>query len=113
MLDFLFGSSGTRSISPREAKERLAAGKALLLDVRTQEEYREIHIPNSISLPLQKLKTGIAKAAPDKNAEIIVYCLSGARAAQACTVLSAMGYANVRNLGGIRSWPYETVRAST
>ena len=111
MFKTLFQKDTTRNISPREAKERLSSNKNIvLLDVRTPEEYREIHIPHSISLPLNELKTGIEKVAGDKNTEIIVYCLSGMRAAQACRQLSARGYTNVSNMGGIESWKYETER---
>ena len=41
--------------------------------------------------PLNNLESGIAKVARDKDAELIVYCLSGARAASACSILSSMG----------------------
>lgn len=109
MFEALFGKKGLQDISPKEAKERLSSGrKTVLLDVRTPEEYKEFHIPNSISLPLAQLKAGIGKVAGDKAAEIIVYCLSGVRSAAACKQLAAMGYIHVSNMGGIRSWGYET-----
>lgn len=110
MFDFLFGHAPQNAISPQQVKERLAAGGVLLLDVRTRGEYAGGHIPNSISLPLDELKAKIARTAPDKNAELIVYCLSGGRASQACGILAAMGYTNVKNLGGISDWPYEITR---
>lgn len=111
MLEAFFGKKQIRTISPSEARRRLAAGSGvILLDVRSPEEYRELHIPNSISLPLDKLKTGAADIASSKSSEIIVYCQSGMRAAQACRQLTAMGYTNVSSLGGIQSWPYETER---
>ena len=111
MFDFLFEQAPKNAISPKQAKERLDSGDAvLLLDVRTPEEYKGGHIPNSISLPLDQLKTRIAHTAADKSAEIIVYCLSGGRAAQACGTLAAMGYINVHNLGGINAWPYAVTR---
>lgn len=111
MLEALFGRKTAHNISPSEAKERLSADEnIILLDVRTPEEYREVHIPHSISLPLNELKSGITKAAKNKDAEIIVYCLSGMRAAQACRQLAYMGYTNVSNMGGIQSWRYETER---
>lgn len=111
MFETLFGKKNIRNISPREAKERLSANKnIILLDVRTPEEYREVHIPHSISLPLNELKSGITKIVKNKDAEIIVYCLSGIRAAQACNQLASMGYNNVSNMGGIQSWRYETER---
>lgn len=111
MFKGLWGKKGFQNISPEEAKERLSPGrKVVLLDVRTPEEYREIHIPNSISLPLAELKSGIGKVVGDKVTEIIVYCLSGMRSATACRQLAAMGYTNVSNMGGIQSWRYETER---
>lgn len=111
MFEFLFGQKADQRISPAQAKERLASGGAVfLLDVRTKEEYAALHIPNSISLPLDGIKHKIARLAPDKDAELIVYCQSGGRAAQACGILSDMGYTHVRNLGGIDRWPYETER---
>ncbi|WP_444659518.1 rhodanese-like domain-containing protein [Caproiciproducens sp. R2] len=98
------------TVSPKEAKKRLEENPdLLLLDVRTPEEYREIRIPGSRLIPLNELEQGIKKAVPDKSREILVYCLSGARAAAACRRLSAMGYTRVGNMGGIRSWPYQTV----
>ncbi len=82
----------------------------LLIDVRTPEEYREVHIPHSISVPLDNLKTKIEKVSPNKETELFIYCRSGARASTACTELVKMGYTNVHNLGGIMSWPFETER---
>lgn len=110
-MNAIFSHKKPRNISPSEARSRLAGGgNTYLLDVRTPEEYAQLHIFNSISLPLDQLKSGIEKAVGDKNAEIIVYCRSGARAATACGQLMAMGYANVSNMGGILSWKYETER---
>jgi rhodanese-related sulfurtransferase len=113
MFGSMLGRQSSGRISPAEAKERLQSdGKVLLLDVRTPEEYRQAHIPGSVLLPLDRLRGGIAKAAKDKETEIIVYCLSGMRAAQACSELDSMGYVNVKNMGGIRSWRYGTESGS-
>ncbi|MDF2988898.1 MAG: putative oxidoreductase [Eubacterium sp.] len=92
-----------------EAKARLDKGeKIILLDVRTQEEYDEKRIPNSILIPVE----GIDKDAPaqltDKNATVFVYCRSGNKSAIAAEVLTAMGYTQVNDIGGIDDWPYET-----
>ena len=111
MFEFLLQNTKARKITPREVKDLLSSGKKIvLLDVRSPEEYREVHIPHSISLPLDELKTGITKAVPKKDAEIVTYCLSGMRAAQACRELADLGYTNVCNMGGIRNWSYETER---
>ena len=109
----LFGKKSYKKISPSEAKSALESNKnAVLVDVRTPDEYRQGHIPHSKLVPLNNLDSGIAKVAKDKDTELIVYCLSGARAASACSILSSMGYTNVSNLGGIQFWPYEIVRGN-
>jgi phage shock protein E len=108
---FKYSGAPKRSgrISPSEVKQLLAGSQPLyLIDVRTPEEYIEAHIPGSILLPLNKINTGISKLVDDRNARIIVYCRSGARAEKACAALGAMGYTNVSSLGGIVDWPYET-----
>lgn len=111
MFESLFGKKGYANISQSEARKRLASGrKVVLLDVRTPEEYREVHIPAGKLLPLDRLESDAARVVGDKNTEIIVYCRSGARAAAACRQLAAMGYTDVSNMGGVQSWKYETER---
>lgn len=110
MLNLLFGKPKSDSISAIDTKNRLEEDKNIvLLDVRTPEEYAEIRIPNSVLVPLDKIKNKIEKQIADKNTEIIVYCHSGMRAATASKILQSMGYNNVKNLGGIMYWPYQTV----
>ena len=76
---------------------------AVLLDVRTPEEYRAGHIPGSRSLPLQELN-GVAALAPGKDTPLYLYCHSGVRAGQAAAMLQRMGYTHVKNLGGITAY---------
>ncbi len=68
----------------------------ILLDVRTKEEYADGHIPNSINIPLSNIEQ--IDYSTDKN--LYVYCHSGARSSQACSILKDMGY-NAINIGGI------------
>lgn len=111
MLNPRFSKNPIKSISAREAHKRLLEDKNIvLLDVRTPEEYKEVHIPNSISLPLDRIKSEIEKVVKDKDAEIFVYCHSGSRAQEACQLLVSMGYKNVANMVGIIDWEYETER---
>ncbi len=111
MFNFFKTKKSYKSISPQEVKNLIDAKKPfLLIDVRSPEEYKSIRISNSISVPLINLKFGIEKAAPDKDAELILYCQSGLRSAAACKELVKMGYTNVSNLGGITSWPYEKTK---
>ena len=76
---------------------------ALLLDVRTEQEYREGHIPESKNLPLQTLDKA-ALVIENKDIPLYVYCYSGARSRQAVTMLQKMGYTNIKNIGGIAAY---------
>ena len=79
-----------------------AAG-AVLLDVRTPQEYREGHIPGSQNVPLQQLDK-VDEVTENKDTVLYVYCHSGARSRQAVSLLQAMGYTNVHNIGGIAAY---------
>lgn len=76
---------------------------AVLLDVRTREEYREGHIPGSVNIPLDALDDA-EKNISDKETPIFVYCHSGGRSAHAKHYLNQMGYHAVTNIGGIMSY---------
>lgn len=86
------------------AQELKKDGQIRLVDVRTEEEYREGHIPGSVNLPLNRI-TDIPRLVPDKDARVFVYCLSGGRSQVACAQLIRLGYTNVTNIGGISQWP--------
>ena len=79
-----------------------AAG-AVLLDVRTPQEYREEHIPGSQNVPLQQLDK-VEEVTENKDTVLYVYCHSGARSRQAVSLLKHMGYTNVHNIGGIAAY---------
>ena len=79
-----------------------AAG-AVLLDVRTPQEYREGHIPGSQNVPLQQLDK-VEEVTDNKDTVLYVYCRSGARSRQAVSLLKHMGYTNVHNIGGIAAY---------
>ena len=68
---------------------------AVLLDVRTPQEYQEGHIPESKNVPLQQLNNVVS---------VFVYCYSGARSRQATGMLQRMGYSKVNNIGGIAAY---------
>jgi len=76
---------------------------AILLDVRTPQEYREGHIPDSKNIPLQAIDK-VADLAENKDTVLYVYCHSGARSRQAVSYLQYMGYTNVQNIGGIAAY---------
>ena len=76
---------------------------AMLLDVRTPQEYREGHIPGSKNVPLQTIDK-VASVAENKDTVLFVYCYSGARSRQAVSHLQHMGYTKVNNIGGIAAY---------
>lgn len=84
-------------------KEYAATPGAVLLDVRTPEEYSGGHIPGSKNIPLQTIDQ-VAAVAENKAAALFVYCRSGARSRQAAALLQHMGYDNVNNIGGIAAY---------
>ncbi|MCI8940544.1 MAG: rhodanese-like domain-containing protein [Dorea sp.] len=73
---------------------------AVLLDVRTPQEYQEGHIPGSKSVPLQTINN-VVSAVQSKETPLYVYCYSGSRSSKAVSMLQRMGYTNVTNIGGI------------
>ena len=106
-------AEGYQKITPQQAKARMAEPGVIVLDVRMQQEYDAGHIANAVLLPLPLIEAddaAVAKALPDKDAEILVYCRSGRRSAIAANALINMGYTNVLDFGGINDWPYEVVK---
>ena len=103
-LDFLKGPDINRGV-----QEYGAAPGAVLLDVRTPQEYGEGHIPGSVNAPLQSLSAGEALPS-DQNAPLFVYCHSGARSSQAVRLLARRGYTNVKSIGGITAYRGKTER---
>ena len=87
----------------RGVKEFQRTSGAVLLDVRTPEEYRSGHIPGSRNISLQAIDR-VASVAENKDTALYVYCQSGARSRQAAGVLKQMGYTNVNNIGGIAAY---------
>ena len=97
-----------RTLTPEEAKARLDSGDpVILLDVRTPEEFGAGHIPGAVGLPNEDIGPDMPVAF-DRDAEVLLYCRTGRRSAEAAEKLAALGYENVGDLGGILSWPYET-----
>ena len=73
---------------------------AILLDVRSPQEYNEGHLINAINIPFYELNTKLKKITDNKDKIIIVYCLSGKRSKKSVKILNEYGYNNVYNLKG-------------
>ena len=102
---------GYHRISAEEAKSVMDENTdAVILDVREQDEYDSGHIPGAVLLPVNSIdETRAAQVIPTKDTTVLVYCRSGNRSKQASEKLVKLGYTNIIEIGGINSWPGETV----
>lgn len=75
---------------------------ALLIDVRTEAEWKEGHLAGAILIPYDRIGEEIAKVAPDKKLKIHLYCRSGRRSGIALDTLKKSGYEDVTNFGSVR-----------
>ena len=98
-------------ITPEEAKKIMDSGEEhIILDTREQDEFDDGHIPNAILIPYTEIENKAEDMLPDKDKLILVYCRSGRRSKIAAESLAKLGYANVKEFGGIIDWPYEVVK---
>lgn len=98
---FLYRSMTNNEVSYQTAKKMITQNpKAVLVDVRSKQEYEEGHLPGSILLCLYDLDKQAQNVLQDKTQTIIVYCSSGNRSKEAQEILETMGYENVYNLKG-------------
>jgi rhodanese-related sulfurtransferase len=94
--------SGPAEITAAQAYDKYQAG-ALFVDVRTQEEWDQGHIPNSILIPLDQLPNRMNELPKDRD--IVVICHSGVRSKQGAIILSTAGFPRVSCLtGGLQAW---------
>ncbi len=88
--------------SSKVVAEKIANG-ATVIDVRTRGEYETGAWPGAKNIPVDTLSGKMAKL--PKNGGIVVYCASGARAAQAVRMLKSAGFTDVVNAGGLSDMP--------
>ena len=108
------GKLGYRQITAKQAAELMETETDyIILDVRTQEEYEDRHIPDAVCIPNETIGSAEIPELPNKDQLILVYCRSGNRSKQAAEKLVSLGYTNVVEFGGINSWPGETVSGAS
>ncbi len=88
-------------ISPEAARQHLQNG-ALVIDVRSVDEFGAGHLSAAVNIPLGEIREEIPRRAPDKNQVLLLHCLSGGRSGLARRWLRQMGYTRVYNLGSYR-----------
>lgn len=88
-------------VSSAQAHELVSKG-ALLLDVRTPQEYQRGHVDNARNIPVDVLQDRLSELPKDQP--IVVYCQSGKRSARAMSMLKGAGFSQIYDLGGIANW---------
>jgi len=84
--------------------EELISSGAVVVDVRTEEEFEEEHYPNAICIPVNEI-TQRANEIGQKDTPVVLYCASGARSAYASKILKLLGFSKVVNAGGLDDMP--------
>ena len=85
-------------VSVKTARQYLKAG-ALVVDVRSVEEFNAGHLAEAMNIPLSELQHSVPRRVSDKDRILLLHCLSGTRSGIAKRMLKGMGYQNVFNLG--------------
>lgn len=99
-------SARAEQMVPEVALTKVAQG-AMLVDVRTPEEYAEGHLPEAINIPFEQIAEAFAKQGIAKDTPVVVYCRSGRRSGIAKESLEKAGYQEAYNGGG-----YDSLKAS-
>lgn len=99
------GDKGYKIITSTEAQD-LLKNDAILIDVRSAEEYSKFYIKDSINVPLDNIQE-LPDLIEDKETVIILYCQTGERSKEAAKKLAKLGYKNLYSLdGGLINWGY-------
>lgn len=92
-------------ISPNDALHEAGCGAAVLIDVRSNEDWKAGHARGARHLERGEIELEIEEQIPDLDQRIICYCGGGSRSALVAESLQKMGYRNVRSMaGGLRAW---------
>lgn len=93
------------AVSPQQAAQMQAQQKAVIVDVRENDEWNSGHIAGAIHIPLNEVQNHLTELAKYQNSPLIMQCRSGARSAKAANILKIAGFQNVYNLeGGLNAW---------
>ncbi len=101
-------------VTADEAAELLNNLHPFILDVRTPQEYQQIHIEGTYLIPIQQLQARIEELESKKHEDIFIYCATGNRSTVASRILADSGFKRIYNLRyGIYDWarrgyPYKT-----
>lgn len=96
-----------RKLTPDEAWELASKdNKAMIIDVRSNEEYMTGHIEGSICIPLKDMSNNPFSVCENRDIPIILYCIKGYKSAMAAQILLDAGYSKVYTIPGIEEYKY-------
>jgi len=99
------GSVGMKNVPPSEAVALMNRQHAVVLDVRTDDEFKQGHVINSVHIPVGMLASRINELERHKSHPLVVVCRTGQRSTQACSILRKHGFESLYGLaGGIVAW---------
>lgn len=109
VLEIRHRAGGMATIGPLDAVQ-LANQGALVLDVRTRDQYEAGHILDARHVPAQEIKDTAGTLNKYREKPIVVYCDSGYASASAAKILRSLGFAKVATLrGGLQAWLQENM----
>ena len=104
-LGSFFVQAEPNVMSPKEVSTLTAEKKAVIIDVREDDEWQAEHIAGAIHIPLQQINQRLPELSTYKDSTVITQCRSGKRSLKALELLKTAGFNNVYSLdGGIRAW---------
>jgi rhodanese-related sulfurtransferase len=104
-LSSFFVQAGSDVMSPKEVSTLTAEKKAIIIDVREDDEWQSGHIAGAIHIPLQQISQRLPELAAYKDSTVITQCRSGRRSMKALELIKTAGFSNVYSMdGGIQAW---------
>lgn len=103
LLALRFLNKGVGAVDKKDVIDYIKGG-ALIVDVRSGEEYASGHYANAKNIPVDQVESRLSEFG-DKERKIVVYCRSGGRSGRAKGILDANGFKNVVNGGGLSDMP--------
>lgn len=88
-----------RGLIALEEARRLLSSGAVIVDVRSEQEFLGGRVDGAVNIPLDRVVEGVSAAYPDRSTVFLCHCAGGVRSANAVRQLRSAGYANSYNLG--------------
>lgn len=105
LMSSFFAQADVDLVSPKDASALYAEKKAVIVDVREDDEWNDGHIAGAVHIPLKQLNDRVSELQQYKDTTIITQCAVGGRSAKALELLKAAGFSKVYSLdGGIKAW---------